>query len=76
MEKKHRDFLDKMMRDCKTHDKWLTIVNFGLPTLLKDRDVLIELIVNEASRISDDPTRIAGIWQILGELNLHLEVAS
>lgn len=38
---------------CKmttTHEQWLALVKFGMPTLLKDQEVLMECLFMEAER--------------------------
>lgn len=86
METKHREFLDSMISRIKSHDDWLTIVKFGLPTLLEDQDVLIELVINEGRRmVTQDEfgggrgqhvneLDSAAVRQILQELKLRLVV--
>jgi len=80
MEQKHRDFIYNMDEQCSTHDDWLVFVRFGMPTLIKDQDVLVELIyreaMREAQRSGQDEFRPAEFMKaILDELGLHLENA-
>lgn len=35
---------------CQTHEEWLAIVRYGLPALLEDQSILIELILREAEQ--------------------------
>ena len=50
MKPEQREFVDKMMTECQTHEQWLMIMNFGMPIFITDEDVLIEVIINEASK--------------------------
>ncbi len=40
------DLTDK----CQTHEQWLTVMRFGLGTLLKNQPLLMECIVRESDR--------------------------
>ena len=35
---------------CKTHSEWLSVVRYGLASLLQNQPLLIEIIVREAVR--------------------------
>jgi hypothetical protein len=80
METKHREFLDQMISQVKTHEEWRTLVDYGLSFLLKDQDVFVELVINEARRmirqgevtsVSGVPTEVDAVRQILQELKLR-----
>jgi len=38
---------------AKTHDEWLSIVKFGMPTLLRDQQLLMEIIVRRAEIVCE-----------------------
>ena len=43
-------FAYSITENCKTHAEWLNVIRFGLPTLLSEPGLLLELIVAEATR--------------------------
>lgn len=47
------NFAVELTDAAKTHDEWLSIVRFGLPTLLKDPNLLMEIIVRRAQILCD-----------------------
>ena len=71
----HEEFVSELANQCKTHEQWVSLVRFGLPTLLKEQSLLMKIIVLESERRSSDtfslPLRAN---QILGELGLRLTV--
>lgn len=74
MTTKQKDLIHKWADDCETHEDWLAIVGFCLPTLLEDQATLWGLIANEAKRqVGPGDISILPIQQILRELLLHLE---
>lgn len=50
MNTEHGDFIIKLSEQIKNHEDWLIFVKFGLAQLLKDQDVLIEILMNEAQK--------------------------
>ena len=75
MTAKQIELIDGWVGDCETHEDWLAIVGFCLPTLLLDQVVLWKLITNEAKKMSGaNEFSAITIQQILRELLLHLEV--
>ena len=45
------NFAVALAEKCETHQQWLSVVRFGLPTLvLVNQPLLMELIVREAER--------------------------
>jgi hypothetical protein len=81
MEDKQKKFVFDMDRQCAEHDDWLVLVRFGMPTLLKDQEVLLELIYREARRQSErdkvDVFRPAEYMQkLFEELGLHIAQGS
>ncbi len=47
---KRRDIAYQLARATTTHEQWLSVVVFGMPQLLSDHELLMELIVTEADR--------------------------
>ncbi|HYE73500.1 MAG TPA: hypothetical protein VEF04_09215 [Blastocatellia bacterium] len=43
-------FAVNLTDNCKMHEEWLSVVRFGLKTLLENQPLLIEIIAREASR--------------------------
>lgn len=78
MTTQQKSFVDGLLRNANSHEDWLTIVQFGLPTLLKDQDVLIEVLMNEAKGISEsDPAKLASsLKTILDELGLKFSLTA
>lgn len=69
----------QLCRQTKTHEEWLTVMRFGMNTLLDDQLVLIDCIFQEAQREYDrkdkprnsqDVQTIA--WEIFEELELKI----
>lgn len=76
MEADQENFAVTLTDRCDTHEQWLSVVRFGMPTLLRSPAVLIEIIVREAVKrgrhnavksrvVADDAA------EILGELGLR-----
>jgi selenophosphate synthase len=85
MDAKQREFVSWLVGGCKTHTEWLTVISYGLPTLLKDQDVLVEVIINEAKRLAEHDegqgivetaSPAEAVMRILDELGLRLTLAS
>jgi hypothetical protein len=72
-------FARKLIEGCDTHDAWLSVVRFGLATLLDDQPLLIELIFREATKMVDWSKAGAGfipvkeVQRIFEELGLKLD---
>lgn len=49
---KQRLFAKQLTESAKMHGDWLAVVRFGLASLLEDQDFLLELILQEASRLT------------------------
>jgi hypothetical protein len=77
MTEKQKQFVDGMIKACDNHEQWLSIVRFGLPTLLQDQPGLIELMQREAQKLSDqdkgESTPAPYLSIILDQLQLKLE---
>ena len=50
MTPEQKRFVEQMATGCKSWEEWKTLVDFGMPTLLKDQEVLVALIVAEAEK--------------------------
>jgi hypothetical protein len=48
------NFAIELTDAAKTYDEWLSIVRFGLPTLIKDQNLLMEVIVRRAQILCDE----------------------
>jgi len=71
------NFAINLTDQCKTHDQWLTVVKFGMGTLLKDQHLLFEIIVREAEREAkrsgvDSHVAADHVASIMKELGLRL----
>ena len=69
----------QLCNSTKTHEEWLSVMRFGLNTLLGDQLVLIDCIFTEAMREKtrgDKPRNTQElptiVWEILDELKLKL----
>lgn len=72
------NFAITLADNCKTHVEWLSVVRFGLKTLLENQLLLIEIITREAERQAQKTpghTTADEVRQIFHELNLRLMVA-
>lgn len=43
-------FVITLTDTCKSHDAWLSVVNFGMAELLRNQPLLMEVITQEAVR--------------------------
>ena len=50
-------FAIDLLTRSKTHEEWLAIVRFGMPTLLRESLFLMELITMQAMRLHDEKLR-------------------
>lgn len=50
MTDKQKKFVLDMDSHCQDHGDWLALMQFGMPTLIKDQRVLVELLHREAQR--------------------------
>ena len=48
-----QNFAVTMTDQCTTHEQWLSVMRFGMGTLIEDSAFLVELIVREAERERD-----------------------
>ena len=68
MTPEQKNFIIELTKAAKTHKEWLTIVKFGLPTLLESPGLLAEIIAAEVFHRgfmkTDAPTE--GIYNISG----------
>ena len=69
----------QLCNSTKTHEEWLSVMRFGLNTLLGDQLVLIDCIFTEAQREYDRKDKPRNtqelptiVWEILDELKLKL----
>jgi hypothetical protein len=73
-------FARNLAASCKDHESWLTLIRYGLATLLENQPLLIELIFREAVRLVKWSEVEAGyvpieeVRAILTELGIRLEV--
>ena len=78
------NFVVNLTDTCDTHEKWLSIMRFGLVTLLGQQRLLAELLVREAQRerersaipshvVADHIAKI--IAKIIDELGLKFVLA-
>lgn len=72
-------FAIHLTNQTKTHKEWLSVMRFGMNTLLEDEITLIECVVTEAMREKtrgDKPRNTQElptiVWEILDELKLKL----
>lgn len=73
------DFVHELCESCKTHEQWLRVIGFGLPTLLKNQPLLWKVIAIEAIREVDLDHRTceyAAGAEIMRELNLSFAATS
>jgi hypothetical protein len=71
------NFAVELAAKTKTHEEWLSVVRFGLGTLLNNQSLLAEIVVAEATREAEKmPTHKASdeVAKILRELGLRLVV--
>lgn len=69
----------QLCNSTKTHEEWLSVMRFGMNTLLGDQLVLIDCIFTEAKREkerADKPRNQQEVpaiaWEIFGELELKV----
>lgn len=75
MSEDKKNFAKSLTDNCKTHDEWLTVIRFGLSTLLEDQNFLFELISQESMRTPNSiMPPVDRILTIFDELGLHLTV--
>lgn len=67
MDENLKEFVSSLLKQANTHDEWLQIMKFGLPTLVKDQDFLFSLILEAVPNLNQLP-------RLLDELGLHFEV--
>ncbi len=69
----------QLCNSTKTHEEWLSVIRFGINTLLADQLVLIDCIFSEATREkerNDKPRNQQEVpviaWEIFEELKLKI----
>jgi hypothetical protein len=68
-------FAHKLAASCGTHTQWLSVMRYGLGTLLKDQQLLITLIDQEANReVRRGATPEYALPRIFSELKLRVEI--
>jgi hypothetical protein len=82
-DEEYEDFAVTLTDQAKTHGEWLSIVKFGLPTLMQDQKLLMEIIVRRAQVVCDQnkkhvPHRVVAddAWVIMDELGLKFDLAN
>lgn len=73
---KDNKMLDDFLELVKDREQWLTVIKFGLPTLLDDQLFLVELIIKRAKKESaaNNNKNIVGYFTgIFDDLGLKLE---
>jgi hypothetical protein len=66
-------FATNLAANTKNHDEWLSVVRFGLDTLLENQGTLAEILAAEAARESaknDDPRHFE-MHRMMRELGLR-----
>ena len=70
---KDKENLEKFLEAIEERDDWLTLLKFGIETLLDDQMFLFDLIAKRAFKeASDDKNFLAHFKGILEDLNLKL----
>jgi hypothetical protein len=70
-------FVFDLMAQTESHDQWLAVVRFGLPTLIDKPELLIDIIAAEACRQAEKvPSHKASdhAGSIFAELGLKLSL--
>lgn len=69
-----QDFVFNLTANTKTHTDWLTVVRFGLTTLLKSQITLITVLCSQAARLAkeNDSLPCDELAGILSELGLQV----
>jgi len=67
-------FAAKLTDESPDHEAWLSIVRYGMGTLLENQPLLIEIIVREATKQNKALQVAEGTRRIFEELGLRLEV--
>jgi hypothetical protein len=78
MKEEQKKLAKYLTENCNSYDEWLTVMNFGMPSLLKDTDFLYELIREKAESMpqdGDNPLTVSQrIRSICKDLNLKFEL--
>jgi hypothetical protein len=72
------NFVVQLSDATATHEAWLSLVRFGLATLLNNQPLLAEILAREAEREAKKATpRVAGdeLPRIIRELGLRIVLA-
>lgn len=68
-------FAHRLAASCGTHSQWLSVMRYGLGTLLKDQQLLITLIDQETNReVRRGATPEYALQRIFSELKLQIAV--
>jgi hypothetical protein len=76
MTDQQQKFISDIDKQCQSHEDWLVLVRYAMDTLLKDQDVLIELLAREAVRQAGRSRaaghlRVEELRTVMGELELR-----
>lgn len=70
---------NRLLNRCQSYDEWLTVMNFGMETLISDPVFLYELIREKAARLpqpGESPSALSEvIAHICASLNLEFEMS-
>lgn len=50
MSEEVREFAQQLADQTETHEQWLAVVRFGIGTLVRNPEVLAELLIGEANK--------------------------
>jgi len=80
MAEEHGKFAIELTDKCETDQQWFAVMNFGMPTLLKEPKLLMECITRRACRkhdgIHDCQKSVADFAaEVMACLDLRVEVA-
>ncbi len=76
-----RKFVESLSAACETHTQWITLIRFGMGTLIHEQEFLMMLIGLEAVRMCKpekasaryDPSGVpAALMQCMNELGLRV----
>jgi len=67
------NFAIKLTDTVKTHDEWLSIVRFGLLTLLENQTLLMEIIVRRAQILCDEHQKYLSSRVVADDARVILE---
>lgn len=66
----------ELCKKTNSHQEWITLMTFGMPTLLKDQEVLMECIFMEAEREArrTEGARFGPSWVMRSMADLGLTI--